>query len=166
MKRAAIAIVAVLLATLAAGDGAAQTVRETGRVHQDWREACENAPGAKDVCFLFQRVKQDGRSAANVTIGYKDGVPGPVFVINLPLGEILLPDGLRIETDRDVDGWAPFRFCDARGCHVEMEIEPELLAALKEGAEAALVVRSLKGEPVRLPFSLLGLTAGLEAVRR
>jgi len=94
------------------------------------------------------------------------GYDGPVTVINMPLGAVLLPDGLRIETDKGVEAWFPFRFCDVRGCHVEAEIEPSLLAAMRAGAEGWLIVRDLNGKPVRLRFSLLGLTSGLEALRR
>jgi len=142
------------------------TVRGTGRAHRDWQEACEPEARGAVICFIYQQLRHNGRAAANVTIGYKKQSKGPVAVINMPLGAILLPDGLRIETDKGVDGWAPFQFCDVRGCHVETELAPDLLQAMQAGVEAWLVVRDLRGEPLRLRFSLLGLTAGLEALRR
>lgn len=145
---------------------AAQAPRDTGATHQDWREACEPVSAGREVCFIYQRLAYQGRTAANVTIGYKPNVAGPVMVVNMPLGAVLLPDGLRIETDRNVDGWAPFRFCDTRGCHVETELEPRLVAALRAGGKAWLAFRDLREEEVRLPFSLLGLTAGLNALAR
>jgi len=160
--RTALALAALCLAATAA---TAQAVRETDRVHQDWREACESSSGA-ELCFIFQRLQHQGRTAANVTIGYKPSVRGPVAVFNLPLGAVALPDGLRLESDRNVDAWAPFLFCSERGCHAELELEPPLLDALKAGAEAAVVVRELGGREIRLQMSLLGLTAGLDALKR
>lgn len=145
---------------------AVDTVTGTGRVYRDWQEACEPQGQGAKVCFIYQQVSHNGRPAANVTIGYKARSKGPVAVINMPLGAILLPDGLRIETDKGVDGWAPFLFCDVRGCHVETELAPDLLRAMQAGAEAWLVVRDLRGQQLRLRFSLLGLTAGLDALRR
>lgn len=146
--------------------GAVDTAQDTGRIHRDWQEACEPEGAGAEVCFIYQQVRHNGRPAANVTIGYKARSKGPVAVINMPLGAILLPDGLRIETDKGVDGWAPFLFCDARGCHVETELAPDLLQAMQAGAEAWVVVRDLRGQQLRLRFSLLGLTAGLDALRR
>ena len=141
-----------------------ELVRETGRVHRDWKEACEVEGPGKEICFIYQQVQLNGRSAANVTVGFKAKAKQPVAVINMPLGAILLPDGLRIETDKGVDGWAPFLFCDQRGCHVETEIAPDLLRAMQSGSAAWLVVRDLRGEALRLEFSLLGFTAGLKSL--
>lgn len=162
----AFAVVLALAGAAVAAQAVGQDARETGRTHRDWQEACEPAAGGGEVCFIFQRLNLRGRTAANVTIGYKESARGPVAVVNMPLAAVLLPDGLRIETDGGVDGWAPFRFCDPRGCHVEMELEPRLLAALQAGREAWLVIRDLKEQEVRLRFSLLGLTAGLTSLRR
>ncbi|MEQ9123136.1 MAG: invasion associated locus B family protein [Alphaproteobacteria bacterium] len=160
--RTAFALAALCLAATAA---TAQTVRETDRIHQDWREACESRSGG-ELCFIFQRLQHQGRAAANVTIGYKPGVRGPVAVFNLPLGAVALPDGLRLESDKDVDAWAPFLFCSERGCHAELELEQRLLAALRAGAKADVIVRELGGREIRLEMSLLGLTAGLDALKR
>lgn len=166
MNRRGLMIAALLLGAAWAAPAAGQTVEETGARHGDWQEACEADPPQGEVCFIFQRLRLDGRVAANLTVGYKPPAFGPVAVVNMPLGAVLLPEGLRFETDQDVDGWAPFRFCDRRGCHVETEIEPKLLDAMQRGLEAWLVVRDLNGRQLRLPFSLRGFTAGLHALRR
>lgn len=160
------ALAALFAGLTLAGFAAAQQTRETGRTHRDWREGCEPEPDGGELCFIFQRVMRDGRPAANVTIGYKDRGRTPTAVINMPLGVALLPDGLRLETDKGVVGWAPFRFCDKRGCHVELELGAELLRSMKSGGEAWLIVRDLKGRPMRLSFSLLGFTAGMDALKR
>ena len=156
--------IALLLAM--PGVAGAQAVEETGARHGDWQEACEQDPRKGRICFIFQRLRFEGRVAANLTVGYKPPAFGPVAVINMPLGAVLLPEGVRIETDQDVLGWAPFRFCDRRGCHVETEIEPKLLDAMQKGLDASLLVRDLNGRELRLPFSLRGFTAGLRALRR
>lgn len=166
MKAARTGVMAAAILATTAFAAAGQEARETGRVHRDWQEACEPGDGGREVCFIFQRLSYRGRTAANVTIGYKSISAGPVAVINMPLGAVLLPDGLRIETDGGVEGWAPFRFCDVRGCHVETELEPKLLAALKAGSQGWLVFRDLKEQEIRLPFSLIGLTAGLQSLSR
>lgn len=145
--------------------GQQDPVRDTGRIHRDWKEACEAEARGQEVCFIYQQIQHSGRSAANVTVGYKGQSTQPVLVVNMPLGAILLPDGLRIETDKGVDGWAPFLFCDVRGCHVETEIAPDLLSAMQSGASAWLIVRDLRGQALRLKFSLLGFTGGLKSLR-
>lgn len=159
----AVVLAALAFAMPAFAQGAG--VRETGRAFKDWQEACEPASRG-EVCFIFQRLRFNGRSAANFTIGYKPGVRSAVAVINMPLGAILLPEGLRIVTDSGVEGWAPFRFCDQRGCHVETELDARLLGALRADVGANLIFRDLRGREIRLPVSLRGLTAGLESLRR
>ena len=144
----------------------AQNVRETGRTFRDWNEACEADDQGREVCFIFQRVSFKGRQVANVTLGYKQGKSGPVAVINMPLGAIHLPDGLRLRTDQGVDGWAPFKFCDKRGCHVELEVEQQVLAAMQAGTNGWLLFYDLRRQPIQLPISLRGLTAGLQSLRR
>jgi len=156
--------VAALLCSLIPGVAAAQTVRETGKTHEDWREACEGQPDGSELCFIYQRLKLNGRTAGNVTIGYKAQIEGPIAVFNLPLGSVSLPEGLRVESDKGVDAWTPYIFCSERGCHAEMELRPRLLAALRAGAVADVVVRELRGPEARLKMSLIGLTAGLQSV--
>lgn len=144
----------------------AQSVRQTGRTFRDWTEACEAGAQGREICFVFQRVSYRGKQVANITLGFKPGKSGPVAVINMPLGAIHLPDGLRVRTDQGIDGWGPFKFCDTKGCHVELDIEPQLLAALKAGTNGWLLFYDLRREPIQLPFSLRGLTAGLQSLRR
>ena len=168
MGRCSIArwILAGLLALAPLGAAHAQSVQDTGRGSRDWREGCEAVAGGRQVCFIYQRLQHNARNAANVTVGYKPYASGPVLVVNLPLGVILLPEGLRIDTDRGVDGWMPFRFCDQRGCHAELELEPRLLQAMREGSDAWLVFRDLREQQIRLPVSLRGFTAALGGLRR
>lgn len=163
-RRLVIGALGCLLA-FSAQYAAAQGVRQTGRVFQDWSEACERSGEGAEVCFFFQRVSYKGKQVANFTLGRKAGRTGPVAVINMPLGAVHLPDGLRIRTDQGVDGWGPFQFCDKRGCHVELEIEAQLLNAMKAGRDGWLLFYDLRRKPIQLPFSLRGLTAALQSLR-
>lgn len=156
----------LLLDAAAASAAIAQSVRQTGRAFRDWSEACEPAAQGREVCFIYQRVAYKGRAVANVTIGFKGGKANPIAVINMPLGAVRLPDGLRLQTDKGVDGWGAFQFCDKRGCHVEMEIEPKLLNAMRAGADGWLTFYDLRRQRIRLPLSLRGFTAGLQSLRR
>lgn len=160
-------IVAALGCFLAfsASVAAAQGIRQTGRAFQDWSEACETNGQGQEVCFFFQRVSYKGKQVANFTLGRKSGRAGPVAVINMPLGVVHLPDGLRVRTDQGVDGWGAFQFCDKRGCHVELEIEPQLLSAMRAGSNGWLLFYDLRRKPIQLPFSLRGLTAALQSLR-
>ncbi len=144
----------------------AQNVRQTGRAFRDWSEACETGNQGREVCFIFQRVSYKGKQVANITLGFKQGKSGPVAVINMPLGAIHLPDGLRLRTDQGVDGWAAFKFCDKNGCHVELEVEPQVLAAMQAGSDGWLLFYDLRRQAIQLPFSLRGLTSGLQSLRR
>ena len=144
----------------------AQSVRQTGRIFRDWTEACEAGKQGHEVCFVFQRVSYQGKQVANITLGFKPGKSGPVAVINMPLGAVHLPDGLRVRTDQGVDGWGAFKFCDKRGCHVELDVEPQLFAAMKAGVKGWLLFYDLRREAIQLPVSLLGVTAGLQSLQR
>jgi invasion protein IalB len=164
--RAFISIAVFVTAFLAVMPSKAQSVRETTRVFQDWREGCEARTDTNEVCFIFQRLSYQDRPAANIMVGFKLGQTVPIAVINLPLGAILLPDGLRIKIDQGIDGWAPFRFCDQLGCHVEMEIEDKLFEAMKNGLKGVLAFRDLNGREIEVSLSLRGFTAGFKAIQR
>ena len=157
----ALAIIVVLSST-----AEAQSVRQTGRTFRDWTEACEAGGQGREICFIFQRVSYQGKPVANITLGFKPGKNSPVAVINMPLGAIHLPDGLRVRTDQNIDGWGAFKFCNQKGCHVELDVEPQLLAAMQAGSNGWLLFYDLRREAIQLPFSLRGLTAGLQSLRR
>jgi invasion protein IalB len=156
----------VMASILTVSAASSQGFRETGRTHQDWREACEADGRGVELCFVYQRLRHQGRTSAILTVGHKPNRQGPVLVVNMPLGAILLPDGLRIQIDNGVEGWTAFQFCGEGGCHAEIEIEPKLLNAMMAGADALLVVSDRNRRAVRLPFSLRGFTAGLRGLRR
>ena len=161
-----IAAMALAMIVVLGSVAEAQSVRQTGRTFRDWTEACEAGDQGQEVCFIFQRVSYKGKQVANITLGFKPGKRGPVAVINMPLGAVHLPDGLRVRTDQGVDGWGAFKFCDKRGCHVELDVEPQLLAAMQAGSNGWLLFYDLRREAIQLPFSLRGLTAGLQSLQR
>jgi invasion protein IalB len=159
-------IALLLLALITSTPAVSQSVRETKRVFQDWQEGCEGSSDSNEVCFIFQRLSYQDRPAANIMVGFKQPQAKPMAVINLPLGAVLLPDGLRIKIDKGVDGWAPFRFCDKLGCHVEIEIDDKLFLAMKAGLNGVLAFKDLNGREIEVPLSLRGFTAGLTAIKR
>mgnify|MGYP003700954359 CR=1 FL=1 len=163
-SRVVVALLALAAPHVVSAQGAG--AKETGRSFRDWREACEPARrGGGEVCFAFQRLQYKGKTAANFSVGFKGGRNTPTAVVNMPLGAILLPEGLRIIVDNGMEAWAAFRSCDRAGCHVETEIESKLLDAMKAGADATIVVRDLEGREVRLTLSLRGFTAALDGIR-
>ncbi len=161
-----VAGLALMLVLLDGGAASGQSVRETGRINRDWQEACEPVSGGREICFIFQQLLSKGRPAANFSVGFMNGPGAPVAVALLPLGVLLLPEGVRIQTDRGVDGWMAFKSCDLKGCHAEAELSPELLRSMQAGSDAAIVVRTLANEEVRMQLSLRGFTAGLAGLPR
>lgn len=86
-----------------------------------------------------------------------------VAAVRVPLG-VLLGRGLELA----VDGRPPRRFdfhhCRAEGCLALFAVTDRLRRELERGREAQIRFHLLDGRSVGVPMSLLGITAGIEAL--
>lgn len=149
---------------LAAGTSSASAATE-GQKFGSWTVNCED--GGK-VCHIAQRLvsKQDDRTLISVGIGKVHGPNGATasqMIIVVPLG-ILLPQGLTLQVDQGQAVKLPFLQCVPHGCRTVVTLEAEGLQKLQAGSEAKFTYFLPNGQPMTLPISLSGFTAGYNAV--
>lgn len=126
--------------------------RAEATTFRDWRLHCRGAD-----CALRAVVRAGDGSpllAARLdaaTLGFETALP------------LFLPDGVTLALGSDPLRAIPWRTCDARGCTAETPLDADLLASLKRERRAEATFTLRDGVRVRLPVSLLGVTAALEA---
>jgi len=141
-----------------AGGGAS---RPEVKRFKDWALTCTTPKDGKDKrCYIFQNLllKKGGQRLLNVVVGHLGAEGKPAAILTLPLG-ISLPPGASIR----VDEGEPVRFaierCTTQGCAGGVEIDEQLLAALKRGKQAKVSFRDAARREIVVPVSLSGFTA-------
>ena len=145
----------------------------------DWQFSCIRSGTGNDPCRFTQTLEngEGGRVAQVSVIPLPPGEPiAAAAIIETPLGTLLRvprsaeqlsqPGGLRMRVDQGELRVFQFSFCNAGGCVAEIGMEQELVDAFKRGAVATITIWSADapGQPVELPLSLTGFTAGFERV--
>lgn len=171
--RAATAI--LLCAILATGSAVAQsatgaapapasTLRET---HGSWEVWCYG----NDDCIMTQLHRRTTETADAVfTVikpeGLRDDAGQPIEAlaeIVVPLG-VFLPGALGLQVDGNEPRAVPFERCIPDGCVVRAPIAADMLAQMRAGSTAHLIVSPSPDERVRLPISLSGFTAAFNSL--
>lgn len=153
----------LVLACLLAAPGAASAQEERTETYKDWTLRCpaERTP----PCVLHQRlVNEEQNQLLEVVIDYRPADNLHTLLLELPLG-IFLPAGAAIVIDetKEFPGLRLSR-CLAGGCLVEDQASAELLAAMRAGQKASVVVGMPDGRKLAIVFSLQGFTAALAAL--
>ena len=123
---------------------------------RDWRLDCPAAPA--------RRTPPSRARTAARCCGWPCG-PGrpPALAVTTPL-PLFLPDGAgaqhRAATAAARGAW---RTCGAGGCEATLPLDPELLGILKRERAGSVGFTLVDGVRVRIPFSLMGLSAALAA---
>jgi invasion protein IalB len=151
---------------IAAGASSASAATE-GQKFGSWTVNCED--GGK-MCHISQRLvtKQDDRTLISVGVGKVHGPNGESasqMIIVAPLG-ILLPQALTLQIDQSQPVKLPFLQCTPNGCRTVVTLEAEGLQKLQAGSEAKFTYFLPNGQPVTLPISLSGFTAGYNEVAK
>jgi len=143
----------------------------------DWMHRCADIIiEGKTVtqCELLQAQQQEqGEAMLNVLIlaiaqistqeaGAKEGF---MLTSVVPL-DVFLPDGLRFFIDGRTLFQVPFRNCNPNGCWSQIVLEKEALETMKKGKEGLMRLTIMTGQELEVKFSLKGLTAGLEALKK
>jgi invasion protein IalB len=142
---------------------AAPTLRAT---HGDWEVHCYG----DGTCFMSQLHRRSaGTSDAVFTIakpGDLTGDNGETYAafaeIVVPLG-VYLPGGLGLKVDQLPAKAAPFERCIDEGCMVRAPVSQTMLANLKGGGVANIVIFAGPDRPVQIPISLAGFTAAYDS---
>ena len=183
LRAACLTLALVAIAT--APPAAAQTQPQTQvappaqdpavKVFGDWSQRCTPNPpppasppqaGQQEVCFVSQQVldQTNQRLVLKITVGFFEPGRQPGAIIALPLG-VPLAAGLRIAVDGKEFTTIPFQVCRRDGCQAFLRLSEELLTAFKAGSQAAVQLPTGQDEPLNLPFSLSGFTAGYGSIQ-
>lgn len=139
--------------------------RET---HGDWTLRCMKTESGADPCELYQLLKdaEDSPVAEASVIPMSGGKVEAVITFVAPL-ETDLSLGLGLQVDAGEDARYPFMLCARVGCISRIGLEAAQLDPLKRGKAATVSVLPFgvpKEEMVKLPLSLSGFTAGMNAL--
>lgn len=135
--------------------------------HGDWTLRCMKTESGKDPCELYQLMKDKNDSpVAEASVLPMKGDVSAVITFVAPL-ETDLQAGLGLQVDNGKDARYPFMLCAPVGCISRIGMKDSDLAPLKRGKSATVSVLPFgagKDELVKLPLSLSGFTAGMEAL--
>jgi invasion protein IalB len=152
-KQRLVAIFAVLLAWPAAADppGAWRSPQS----FRDWRLDCPAAACAVGITV----AGADGSEVLRLALRSR---PLPALAVTTPL-PLFLPDGVAISIEGTPLREAQWRTCGAGGCEATLPLDAELLGILKRERAGSVGFTLVDGVRVRIPFSLMGLSAALAA---
>jgi invasion protein IalB len=142
------------------------------KAYQDWTLVCQKPEGVdQEVCVLVQQlVRKDGEKEGQqqqrimlVEIGYTPKGNQGLVIFTLPLG-IRLPPGLSFQVDSAEAQKFPVEICLRDGCRAALPLTDALTTGMKGGTQAKLTFVDPQSNPVALPVSLKGFTAGFKAL--
>ena len=145
------------------------------RVIGDWVFRCTNNPpppasplpaGQTEACFITQQVlnQTNQRLVLKITVGFFYPSRQAGAILALPLG-VPLAGGVKIGVDgKGVDS-VPFQVCLPDSCQAFLPLNDELISVFKAGKQGVVQLTPGSGEPVNLPFSLKGFTAGFHDIK-
>ncbi len=165
-RRLAPVLVVMLVWLLAAPASAADT--EEPRVFRDWKLQCKQPEEAyQKFCQLTQNIvlRENKQPLLHVALGYIPEQRQPGIILTLPLG-ISLPPGIVLQVDDGEPQRMPIEHCVRGGCRVYLTVDQTLLAAFKAGIEAQVTFHDISRQPVGVPVSLRGFTAGFNALEK
>jgi len=128
-------------------------------------EASPPPPGKQEVCFLVQSVvlQNAQKPVLTITIGFFGPEHQSLAIVDTQL-RVPLAHGIRVGVDGKEVGDTPFEFCHPQGCRAFLPLSEQIVTAFKAGAQGAVQMRSSGGDPVNLPVSLKGFTAGYSSL--
>ncbi|MCJ1902626.1 invasion associated locus B family protein [Paracoccus versutus] len=152
----------------AAGNGEPQVGQPYARAtHGDWTLRCMKTQDGKDPCELYQLLRDDKDSpVAEASVIPMTGEVQAVITFIAPL-ETDLQAGVGLQVDAGKESRYPFLLCAQVGCVSRVGLTESDLGPLKRGKAATLSLLPF-GAPqeqlVKLPLSLTGFTAGMNAL--
>jgi len=134
----------------------------------DWEMRCVRAAEGDDPCQLYQLLSDaQGNAVAEISIfGLPAGQQAAAGATVITPLETLLTAQLTLAVDTGAAKRYPYTFCAATGCFARIGFTNADVAAFKAGAAATMTIvpAAAPDEKVALKVSLVGFTAGYEAV--
>lgn len=148
-------------------DAGAMFVKST---YDLWEQRCIKDEQGKDVCQLYQLLKdKDGNAVAefsmfNLPAG-GEAAAGATVVVPL---EVLLTENLIMAIDGGKAKIYPFTFCYKDGCVARVGFTKAEVDQFRKGAKGTLTVvpAALPEEKISVDLSLKGFTAGYDEVSK
>lgn len=158
-----LAFVAYLAApAVAQQDPGPDSLRETFR---DWSVNCGSAEDGARICEMVQQVNHQESGQRILAFAIQINAQGqPVAVLITPFG-LRLSEGLALQVGDRIVAEMTYDTCLAEGCLVIAPLSPEVIAAMQQGADGAVIMVSRQNAPVSVPLSMLGFTSGLNRLR-
>jgi invasion protein IalB len=158
---------ACLCTVLAAACAAARAEPSDGQSFKDWTARCETLQdGTKAPCYIMQNVLLKKGNQPLLLVAVRNAADGdrPAAFFSLPLG-VSLPGGLSLTVDEGQPLRLRYERCDRNGCHAPLPLDDALLKSLKGGRWARVAFFDAARREISVPVSLLGFTAGFDALR-
>jgi invasion protein IalB len=137
--------------------------------HRDWQVLCTRFEGEEiEFCEMYQLLETEDGPIAEITVQALPaaaGIPAGITVTT-PLETFLLP-GVGFRIDAGQTRQEPFFVCTVTGCVARLGLQEAEVSAMQRGANAVLTIVAMVAleEPIEIPVSLMGFTAGYEDLR-
>ncbi len=152
----------------AAGNGEPQIGQPYARAtHGDWTLRCMKTEDGNDPCELYQLLRDTNNSpVAEASVIPMTGNVQAVITFIAPL-ETDLQAGVGLQVDTSKESRYPFLLCAPVGCISRVGLTDAEIGPLKRGKVANLSLLPFgapEDQMVKLPLSLTGFTAGMNAL--
>jgi invasion protein IalB len=132
-----------------------------------WVARCSSASrGAPLECAIEQSavLTKTGQLIVLINIRVSAETRAPIALVQLPLG-LNLPAGAKIQVDDGKTSELQLQTCEARGCYANLQISPDLLAALKSGKQLKVSFQNMAKETITIPMPLADFAASYEKIK-
>jgi len=132
-----------------------------------WVARCNSASrGAPLECAIEQSavLTKTGQLIVLINIRVPAETRAPVALVQLPLG-LNLPAGAKFQVDDGKTSELQIQTCEARGCYANLQISPDVLAALKSGKQLKVSFQNLAKETISIPMPLADFAAAYEKIK-
>lgn len=133
----------------------------------DWGLECVTVVNGKQECHLFQRILWDDNGGeallAHVLLVERNGKSVPRLRLIAPLG-MYLPAGVMLHLGKEKEFVAPFQFCIAGGCFVNLDLADDVVVEINKTEVLHAAYQQPDGTVGSVDISLKGFASGVKAL--
>ena len=132
-----------------------------------WVARCSSASRSAPLeCAIEQSavLTKTGQLIVLINIRVPAETRAPVALVQLPLG-LNLPAGAKFQVDDGKTSELQIQTCEARGCYANLQISPDVLAALKSGKQLKVSFQNLAKQTITIPMPLADFAAAYEKIK-
>ena len=118
-----------------------------------WVARCTSAGRTTSLeCVIEQTavLTKTGQLIVLINISVPADTRAPIVLVQLPLG-LNLPTGAKLQIDDGKTYDLQIQTCEARGCYANLQISPDVLAALKSGKQLKVSFQNMAKETITIP---------------